>query len=122
MGTALEPSGQSGRVQPTNIEHLFDLHYALRMPRERTEQQLWRDRNDTKTLVDASWALRRLTDSRRASGLADTIAYVHYAMCGVIDRAALDVASVEQGVRSELLALAAAITHDANKEAFRTRD
>jgi hypothetical protein len=38
------------------------------MPRQPTEQQLRRDKRDEKTLVDASWALRRLTDKRLYHG------------------------------------------------------
>ncbi|MGH3780210.1 MAG: hypothetical protein ACRDRO_06150 [Pseudonocardiaceae bacterium] len=58
------------------------------------KQQLRRDQLDTKTLVDASWALRRLTDQRWYHGLPP---YVAYATCGVIDRAALNIADVEKG-------------------------
>jgi hypothetical protein len=34
------------------------------MPRQPTEMQRIRDQRDSKTLTDASWALRRLTDQR----------------------------------------------------------
>jgi hypothetical protein len=35
------------------------------MPRRPTDQQRLRDRQDSKTLTDAGWALRRLADHRR---------------------------------------------------------
>jgi hypothetical protein len=82
------------------------------MPRQPTEQQRLRNKQDEKTLVDASWALRRLTDKSYFHGQGATL----YSMCEVMDRAALNIADVTPGVRSCLLKLARNIQVDARIE------
>ncbi|MDX6585120.1 MAG: hypothetical protein QOI10_4304 [Solirubrobacterales bacterium] len=83
------------------------------MPRQPTDQQLRRDKRDEKTLVDASWALRRLTDKRFYHGQGATL----YAVCEVLDRAALDISDVNPHVRSCLLRVAQAVVQDARIDA-----
>jgi hypothetical protein len=97
------------------MEHLFDATAKLErgMPRQPTEQQRLRDRNDEKTLVDASWALRRLTDRHYFHGAGATL----YSVCEVMDRAALNMTDVPPGVRDCLLKLARRIQADARIDA-----
>jgi hypothetical protein len=96
---------------------MFDSVYGEPMPRQPTEQQRRRDQQDTRTLVDASWALRRLADQRRYRGMQP---YVAYAARGVLDSASLNIEDVDKVTRSSLLRLAAAITQDANEEAAKS--
>lgn len=72
-------------------------------------QQMARDRQDARLLVDASWVLRRLTDQTCPDGSGTTL----YAMCELLDRAASTVDEVELGVRGCLLKVARSIQHDA---------
>jgi len=92
---------------------MFDLGYRNRMPRQSTQQHHWHDRQDTKTLTDASWALRRLTDHRRHRGVQP---YVAYAACGVLETAALNITDIDPTVRNSLLHLAQAIAKDVDEE------
>jgi hypothetical protein len=72
-----------------------------------------RDVRDTKTLVDASWALRRLADQRSHKGV---LPYVAYSVYGVLDHAALNIEDLDPGLRSVMLHLCQAITADANRQ------
>jgi hypothetical protein len=92
---------------------MFDSGYRSFMPRQPAQQHHWHDRQDTKTLTDASWALRRLTDHRRHRGVQP---YVAYAACGVLEVAALNITDIDPTVRNSLLHLAQAIARDLDEE------
>jgi hypothetical protein len=79
------------------------------MPGSRTQQQMARDRQDGKTLADASVTLRRLTGRRYYHGDGATL----FAVCEVLDRASLEIAEVGLGVRGRLLQLARCVQQDA---------
>jgi hypothetical protein len=63
--------------------------------------------------VDASCALRRLTDKGFYRGQGATL----YAVCEVLDRAALDISDVNPHVRSCLLRVAQAVGRDVHIDA-----
>lgn len=91
---------------------MFD---SPRMVRERTEQR-YRDERDEAALRDASWAPRRLVDRSCISGAGATL----YAVCELMDRAALNVGTSGSHVRSCLLSVARNAQNDARLGRERT--
>jgi hypothetical protein len=81
------------------------------MVRQRTEQQRVRDERDGALLRDASWVLRRLVDQEFYPGTGATL----YAVCELMDRAALDMAALDRHMRSCLLGLAQCAQNDVRR-------
>jgi hypothetical protein len=79
------------------------------MARQRTEQQRIRDERDREQLREASWVLRRLVDQNFFHGTGATL----YAVCELMDRAALDVPALDRHLRSCLLGVARSARNDA---------
>jgi hypothetical protein len=67
----------------------------------------------TRTLVDASWALSRLTDQRSYKGVIPDVAY---SVCGVLDHTALNIEDLDPGLCSVMLHLRHAVAVDANRQ------